>query len=122
LVVQDDARDAVAHGFGRAKQQFAIIAPIVLGVLDPDRVETALDRTGRFVGSQNALAGRHHCVCDLVEFNEVHGIPPSRIARAGSPRWNQTSWCSTAPANPRPPPAPCLPSIPGPRRRPSTRS
>ena len=70
LVVEDDAGDVAAHGVGRAEQQFAIVAPVVLGVLDPDRIETPLDRAGGFIGGQNALAGGHHCVCDLVQFSE----------------------------------------------------
>src|SRR5215470_13314178 len=74
FVVQDDARDAVAHGVGRTEQQLAIVASIILGVLDADRIKTPLDRAGGLVGRQNALSGRYHCVCDLVQFNEVHGI------------------------------------------------
>ncbi len=51
LVVEDDARDMVAHRIGRPKQQLAVVAP---------------------VGRKNAPAGGAHGRSHLVQFGEVH--------------------------------------------------
>ena len=44
LVVQDDAGDVLRHRLAGAEHHLAIVAAIVLGVLDADRVEALLDR------------------------------------------------------------------------------
>src|SRR5579871_1416904 len=84
LVVQDDAGNAVAHRFGGTEQELTVVAPVVLGVLHADGVKTALDRSGRLIRSKNALAGRHHRICDLVQFTEVHRGSPSHHRPAAS--------------------------------------
>src|SRR5690606_1484348 len=67
LVEQDHARNIVPHRLGRAEQHLAVIAPILLRVLDADRVEALLDGAGAFVGGQDALTGGHHGLCDILE-------------------------------------------------------
>ena len=44
LVIQDDAGDVFGHRLAGAEHHLAIVAAIVLGVLDADRVEALLDR------------------------------------------------------------------------------
>src|SRR3977135_3814028 len=64
LVIQDHA----AHVLGdarRAEQHLAIRAPVVLGVLDADRVEPSLDGAGALVRGEDALAGGDQCASDL---------------------------------------------------------
>jgi hypothetical protein len=72
LVIEDDAGDVVAHRFGRAEQELAVVAPVVLGAFGADGVEALLDGAARFVGCKNALAGSDHGGRDLVQLIEVH--------------------------------------------------
>src|SRR5690606_5647214 len=60
LVIEDDAGDAVPHGFVGPEQHLAIVAAGLRRGFDADRIEALLDRTAAFVRSQDALAvGRH---------------------------------------------------------------
>jgi hypothetical protein len=72
LIVEDHAGDVLRHRVLRAEQQLAIIAAIVLGRVDADRVETLLDGAGGFIRGQNSAARRDHGVGDFVEIGEVH--------------------------------------------------
>ena len=57
LVEEDDAADVVADVL-RGEQHLAVVAPVVLGGLDRDRVEALLDRPAALVGGEDALARR----------------------------------------------------------------
>src|SRR5260221_270665 len=67
LVEQDHAGNMLAHGLVGAEQHFAIIAAIVLGIGDADRVKAFLDGAGGFVGGQDAFARRHHLARNFVQ-------------------------------------------------------
>ena len=69
--VEDDAGD-VLHALGGAEHHLAIVAAIVLGVFDVDRVEAFLDRAGGLVGGQDAPARRNHRLGHFVEVCEIH--------------------------------------------------
>ena len=57
LVEEDDAADVVADVL-RGEQHLAVVAPVLLGGLDRDRVEALLDRAAALVGGEDALARR----------------------------------------------------------------
>ena len=128
LVVEDDAGNVFRHRLGRAEQHLAVVAAAVLGAFRADRVEALLDRAGRFVGGENAAAGRDHGLGDLVEFSEVHrNLHPSclelvRFCRLLTPLAAAMAKraCSRSLhlAKSRPPAASCPPSIRETRRRP----
>ncbi len=74
LVVEDDAAD-VLLGAGRREEQVAVGAPVVLGVLDSDRVEALLDRAGALVGGEDPLAVGDERAGDLVQLVLGHAEP-----------------------------------------------
>ena len=57
LLERDHARDVLAEA-GRRQQHLAVLAPVLLDVLDADRREALADRAGRLVGGEDALARR----------------------------------------------------------------
>ena len=97
LVVEDDAGDVFRHRLAGAEHHLAVVAAIVLGVLDADRVEALLDRARGLVGRQNAAPRRDHGFGDLVEFSEVHGSPPCPYCPALSALITKFESGSTAP-------------------------
>ena len=123
LVIENDAGDVLRHRLGRAEQKLAVVAPVVGGRLDADRVEALLDGAGGLVGRENAAARRHHGLRHPVELREVHRgsslilrncpILPCRPP-IGKGRIN-------SPAAPRRRAGPCPPATPGTRRRLLTR-
>src|SRR5215203_6138138 len=94
FVEEDDARDVALHGLRRAEQELAVVAPVVGRRLDPDGVEALLDGRRAFVGREDALAGLHHRVCDLVELVEVHRSPPASSCMLPQAPAMETSFLS----------------------------
>ena len=83
LVEENDAGNVFRHRFGAAEQHFAVVAPRHRRELDADGVEALLDGAGRFIGGQDATAGRDHRRGDLVQFGEIHrGSPRCRLLAA----------------------------------------
>ena len=72
LIIENDAGNVFRHRLLRAEQHLAIVAAIVLGGLHLDGLEPLPDGAGGFVGGEDALAGHHHGVGDLVEVGEIH--------------------------------------------------
>ncbi len=72
LVEEDDPRDIVRHGLGGAEQELPVIAAVGFGGFDADGSEALLDRSARFVGGENALAGRRHRLCHSVQLRKIH--------------------------------------------------
>jgi hypothetical protein len=72
LVEQNDARDTVRHGLGRAEQELTVVAAAGLGGFDADGGEALRDRSTGLVGGENAFAGRHHGRRHSVQFSEIH--------------------------------------------------
>ena len=66
LVEEDHAADEVLRARSR-EQEVAVGAPVVLGRIDPDRVEALLDRAVALVRGQDSLARRDELACDVVE-------------------------------------------------------
>ena len=71
LVVEDHSGDMFAKAAG-GKQHVAVGATVFLDVFDADALEALLDGSGRFVSSQDALAGRDHCLRDSRQFVGAH--------------------------------------------------
>ena len=123
--IEDDAGDVLRHRLAGAEHQLAIVAAVVLGVLDADRVEALLDRARGLVGRQDARARRDHGLGDLVEFSEVHRNPSLSLSSCFVGDYHQIRIRSTLSAAlmhaaPRRRAACALPAIPGTRRRRST--
>jgi hypothetical protein len=55
LVEQDHAGDPSLAASG-GEEELTVCAPVCLGRLDPDRLESPCDRAGALVGRQDALA------------------------------------------------------------------
>ena len=72
LVVEDDAAQVLLDA-GRGEQQVTVGAPILFGGLQRDRVEALLDGPARFVGGEDALAGRHQLPGDRFQLGVVRG-------------------------------------------------
>src|SRR4029077_2342920 len=119
LVVEDHARD-VAHAFGGAEHNVAIVATVVLGAFGVDGVEGLLDGGGGLVSGKDALAGRGHGFGDFVEVCEIHSPSPGSLgirilAFPAGP--GVTPFGVIFASKPRPLATVCPPSIPGRRRR-----
>src|SRR5262249_53165519 len=71
LVEEDDAADVLRHA-RRREEHVAVRAPVVLGVLDPDRVEALLDRARALVGGEDALAFGDERLGGLVQLVVAH--------------------------------------------------
>ena len=82
LVEENDAGNVFRH-LGAAEQHFAVVAARHRRRLDADRVEALLDGAGRFIGGQDAAAGRDHGRGDLVQFGEIHRRSPRCRVRSG---------------------------------------
>ena len=76
LVEEDHAAD-VLLGARRREEQVAVRAPVLLGRLDPDRVEALLDRAGALVGGEDALAVGDERLRDVVQLVVGHAEPLS---------------------------------------------
>ena len=74
LVEEDDAAD-VFLGTGRREEQIAVGAPVLLGRLEPDRVEALLDRAGALVSGEDALPLGDERLRGLVQLG-VHRVLP----------------------------------------------
>src|SRR5439155_24526662 len=78
LVKQNDAADRLLDAFG-GKQQLAVGAPIILSRFYLDAVESPLDGSRAFIGSENSFAFCHQSLSDRFEFLLRHGFYTSLL-------------------------------------------
>ena len=76
LVVEDHPGDVVAEP-RRREEKLAVGAARLLGRLDPDRVESLLDRARRLVRREDATLGRDESPGGELELLGLHRRPPS---------------------------------------------
>lgn len=67
LVEQDHAGDVLAELGVGLEEQLAVLAAVVVVVLDADILQALAHGGGRLVGGQDALAGRHDGLRDLAQ-------------------------------------------------------
>jgi hypothetical protein len=78
LVEEDHAADVVAGAAGR-EEQVAVGAPVLLGRLDPDRVEALLDRPRALVRREDPLALGDERLRGLVQSLAGHRASPESL-------------------------------------------